>query len=155
MIIFDNRWTYGLRREFGRWRQTLPLVVTVENPPTNDSRVTVGNDGRPEVRYPALSDYAVSGIDAARAQLQHVLAPLPIEEIRFRGLRRTESHIQSSLRMGRTVEHSVADSDQIHHRIRNLIVVGSSVFPSCPTANPSLTVAALALRAADRIIGRT
>ncbi|MGE0118036.1 MAG: GMC oxidoreductase [Dongiaceae bacterium] len=155
MIMFDNRWTYGLRREFGRWRQTLPLVVTVENPPTDNSRVAIGNDDVPEVRYPALTDYALAGIDAARARLQHVLAPLPIEEIRFQGLRPTESHIQSSLRMGRTLQDSVVDPDQIHHRVRNLIVVGSSVFPSCPTANPSLTVAALALRAADRIVGRS
>ena len=33
--------------------------------------------------------------------------------------------------------------------VRNLVVVGSAVFPSCPPSNPSLTVAALSLRAAE------
>jgi choline dehydrogenase-like flavoprotein len=53
--------------------------------------------------------------------------------------------------MGIDPETSVVDGDQIHHRLRNLVVVGSAVFPTCSCANPSLTVAALSLRAAERI----
>ena len=45
------------------------------------------------------------------------------------------------------------DAAHVHHRVRNLMVVGSSVFPTCPNANPSLTVAALSLRAAQRYFG--
>jgi choline dehydrogenase-like flavoprotein len=152
-IYFENRWKFGLRREFGRWRQTLPLLVAVEDPPSPDSRVIAGRDGIPEVRYPRPTDYAMRGADAARAKLEVVLAPLPVEAIRFQRLRPTESHLQSSLRMGHAPADSVVDSSQVHHKVRNLVVVGSSVFASCPTANPSLTVAALSLRAADRIIG--
>jgi choline dehydrogenase-like flavoprotein len=50
--------------------------------------------------------------------------------------------------MGHDPAESVVDAGQIHHSVRNLVVVGSSVFPSSGTAPPSLTVAALSLRAA-------
>ncbi|MET0659174.1 MAG: GMC oxidoreductase, partial [Steroidobacteraceae bacterium] len=80
--------------------------------------------------------------------LSTVLAPLPVERIEFRDLRATESHIQGSLRMGVDPASSVVDSRQVHHRVRNLVVVGSAVFPSCSCSNPSLTVAALSLRSA-------
>jgi choline dehydrogenase-like flavoprotein len=43
------------------------------------------------------------------------------------------------------------DARQIHHDVRNLVVAGSAVFPSCPCSNPSLSVAALSLRSADLI----
>jgi choline dehydrogenase-like flavoprotein len=37
------------------------------------------------------------------------------------------------------------------HGIENLYVAGSSVFPTGGYANPTLTIAALAIRLADRI----
>lgn len=152
LVYFENRWKFGLRREYGRWRQCLPLTCVVEDPPAAANTVTVGSDGRPAVHY-ARTDYALRGAAAAKAALQKLLAPLPVEEIRDRGRRATESHLLSTLRMGHAPETSVVDASQVHHRLRNLVVVGSSVFPTCPTANPSLTVAALSLRAAKRVLG--
>jgi choline dehydrogenase-like flavoprotein len=52
------------------------------------------------------------------------------------------------LRMGHDAATSVIDANQLHHQVRNLAVVGSSVFPSGSCSNPSLTVAALSLRSA-------
>ena len=43
---------------------------------------------------------------------------------------------------------SVVDGHLLHHRMRNLVVVGTATYPSCSPANPSLTAAALSLRAA-------
>jgi choline dehydrogenase-like flavoprotein len=57
-------------------------------------------------------------------------------------------HLQGSLRMGSDPKESVVDAGQVHHDVRNLIVVGSSVFPTSGSAPPSLTVAAMSLRAA-------
>jgi choline dehydrogenase-like flavoprotein len=54
--------------------------------------------------------------------------------------------------MGRDAAMSVVDEHQIHHRWRNLVAVGTSVFPTCTSSGPSLTAAALSLRAADHIL---
>jgi len=45
----------------------------------------------------------------------------------------------------------VVDRDLRHHAIRNLVVLGSGTFPTCPAANPTLTLSALAMRAAERL----
>jgi choline dehydrogenase-like flavoprotein len=53
--------------------------------------------------------------------------------------------------MGDTPATSVVDRDLRSHDHPNLFIVGSSVFPTSATANPTLTIAALALRAANVI----
>ncbi|WP_348526453.1 GMC oxidoreductase [Mesorhizobium sp.] len=87
----------------------------------------------------------------AKQRLGELLRPLPVQEIFDRGQRKTESHVQGTLRMGRDATDSVVDRDMIHHKLRNLVVVGTSTFPSCSCVNPSLTAAALSLWAASRI----
>jgi choline dehydrogenase-like flavoprotein len=149
LIYFENRWPYGLRREFGRWRQSLPLTIVTEDLASDHKTVSVDGEGRPVVSYPGRSKYGQDGMEAALAALPKVLAPLPVEAIHHRGHRATESHLQCSLRMGRSKADSVVDAGQVHHDVRNLVVVGSAVFPTCPNENPSLTVAAMSLRAAD------
>lgn len=149
LIYFENRWPTGLRSEFGRWRQLAPLTIVVEDIPQDSNRVTLDDDGFPRVSHARSSDYAHRGLKAAMHKLETVLAPLPVERINFLGIRDTESHIQGSLRMGTDPKQSVVDATQVHHDVRNLVVVGSSVFPSGSCANPSLTVAALSLRSAE------
>lgn len=61
-------------------------------------------------------------------------------------------HIMGTTRMGNDPKNSVVDRDCRSHVYRNLFVLGSSVFPTSSTANPTSTVAALALRAADTIL---
>jgi choline dehydrogenase-like flavoprotein len=149
LIYFENRWPNGVRTEFGRWRQIAPLLVTVEDLPQDQNRVDLDSDGMPRVSHESPSDYAMFGVKQSLASLVKVVAPLPVERIDFVGMRPTESHIQGTLRMGNDASSSVVDAKQVHHSARNLVVVGSSVFPSCPCANPSLSVAALSLRSAD------
>jgi choline dehydrogenase-like flavoprotein len=152
LVYFENRWPYGLRPEPGRWRQILPLVLNIEDLPLERNHVTVDlADGMAYVDHPQVSAYAERGIKAALARLEGLLAPLPVERIEFRQRRSTESHILGTLRMGTDPVSSVIDAGQVHHDVRNLVVVGSAVCPSCSCANPSLTVAALSLRAADRL----
>jgi choline dehydrogenase-like flavoprotein len=45
----------------------------------------------------------------------------------------------------------VVDRDCRSYDHRNLFILGSSVFPSTSAANPTLTIAALALRAGEFI----
>ena len=53
--------------------------------------------------------------------------------------------------MGTARRNSVVNSFQRSHDHENLYLVGSGTFPTGATANPTLTIAALALRTADRI----
>lgn len=151
LVYFENRWPFGLRKEYGRWRQLLPLMVAIEDLPQDQNRVTIDSDDLPLVSHAEPSAYAIKGVDRSFAALEKVLAPLPVERLDFVQMRPTESHIQGSLRMGNDAATSVVDARQIHHDVRNLVVTGSAVFPSCPCSNPSLSVAALSLRSADMI----
>jgi choline dehydrogenase-like flavoprotein len=63
-------------------------------------------------------------------------------------------HIMGTYRMGTSKDNSVVDSYQRSHDHDNLYLVGSGTFPTGATANPTLTIAALALRTADRIAKR-
>jgi choline dehydrogenase-like flavoprotein len=53
--------------------------------------------------------------------------------------------------MGTDPNNSVVDRQLLHHRIRNLAVLGGGAFPTCPAANPTLTLSALSLWAAERL----
>jgi len=53
--------------------------------------------------------------------------------------------------MGADRTRSVVDADSRSHDHLNLFIVGSSVFPTASTADPMLTLAALALRTAEKI----
>jgi choline dehydrogenase-like flavoprotein len=63
-------------------------------------------------------------------------------------------HIMGTCRMGSKKDNSVVNSDQQSWDHDNLYLVGSSTFPTGGTANPTLTIAALALRAAEHIAKR-
>jgi glucose dehydrogenase len=54
--------------------------------------------------------------------------------------------------MGEDKATSVVDAHGRSHLYKNLYVVGSSVFTTCGTANPTLTIAALTLRTAKAIV---
>ena len=57
----------------------------------------------------------------------------------------------SSARPGWATTRTVVDRNQCSHNHPNLFIVGSSVFLTSATANPTLTIAALSLRAAGAV----
>jgi choline dehydrogenase-like flavoprotein len=65
------------------------------------------------------------------------------------------SHSMGTTRMGHDPATSVVDRDCKVHGIRNLFIAGSSVFPTGGHANPTATIAALAIRLADHVKART
>ena len=54
-------------------------------------------------------------------------------------------------RMHDDPRHGVVDADCRVHGLANLWIAGSSVFPTCGYANPTLTLVALAHRLGDRL----
>jgi len=61
------------------------------------------------------------------------------------------AHLLGGCRMGNDLDESVVNSDCRTHDVRNLFICDGSVFPSSTAVNPSLTIQAIAARAADRI----
>ncbi|AOR78993.1 GMC oxidoreductase [Novosphingobium resinovorum] len=152
LLYFENRWKFGFRTEPGRWRQSLPIVIVAEELPDERCAVEIDTDGRAKVVGGEPGAYAVAGAERAFEQLPDILSGIPVERIERRSVRPTESHLQGSLRMGTDPGDSVVDGGQVHHTLRNLVVVGSSVFPTCSASNPSLTVAAMSIRAARQVL---
>jgi len=112
--------------------------------------VAAEDEGRPEVHYPALSAYTRAGFEALPGLVEEMVVGLPVEDFHIfprHGLE-TDAHIQGTVRMGSDPETSVVDRTLRHHRVRNLVALGSSAFPTCPAANPTLILSALSLWAA-------
>lgn len=61
-------------------------------------------------------------------------------------------HVVGTHRMGTDPYKSVVDASQRSHDLQNMWVVGSGSFPTVCTANPTLTLMALAFKSADSII---
>jgi choline dehydrogenase-like flavoprotein len=65
-------------------------------------------------------------------------------------------HTMGTTRMGKSASDSVVDANCRVHGYDNLYVAGSSVFPTGGgSANPTLTIVALALRLADQLVARS
>lgn len=144
-----------LRDERGKWRQRIRLKFIYEDLPQPENRVTVGADpAGPEVEYVRHSSYAQRGLDALESDLSRVLDALPVERYRVvqSDVPSTEGHILGTTSMGDDPKTSVVDGHLIHHRVRNLVVLGGSVFPTISPANPTLTICALSLRAAHALM---
>lgn len=63
------------------------------------------------------------------------------------------SHLMGTTRMGNDPDGSVVNERLQSHDLDNLWIVGSSVFPTGGAANPTLTIAALSLKAAVHMDG--
>jgi len=61
------------------------------------------------------------------------------------------AHLLGGCRMGNNPHDSVVNSDCRTHDVTNLFICDGSVFASSTAVNPSLTIQAIAARAADRI----
>ena len=107
---------------------------------------------RPRISY-RIDDYTKAGLAEARRIHQDAFARMNATEIQhnpdehFQGA----GHVIGTTRMGKDARTSVVDADLRAHDHRNLFLVGSGVFPTSGAANPTLTIAALALRSVDAI----
>jgi choline dehydrogenase-like flavoprotein len=123
---------------------------------------------RPKITY-NLSDYTKQGIAAAFLLKNVIFNKLGAEDftktlpddpagfdqvIEGNTVRLTyggAGHVMGTYRMGNDPKTSVVDSFQRSHDHANLYLVGSGTFPTVGTANPTITLSALALRTANNI----
>ena len=155
----------------------LALVLRAEQAPNPDSRVTLHETERDATGLPRIVlDWRLSPLDTRSAA---ALVGAFGEEIGRAGLGRIEEaawlsdpsqswvsdalvsihplggyHHMGTTRMATEPRHGVADGFGRVHGLPNLWIAGSSLFPTGGWANPTLTILALALRQADRLLGR-
>jgi choline dehydrogenase-like flavoprotein len=154
---FANRTDVSLRLESGRWNERLMLGFLFDDIPSENNRVTVSthNPRLPHVHFEDYSDYAKRGANQIPRMIDKLAEALPIDKVLGTSLGTTAAHIQGTVVMGNDPATSVVDRHLVHHKYRNLLVLGSSSFPSASPAYPTLTVSALSLWAADNVIGRS
>jgi choline dehydrogenase-like flavoprotein len=129
------------------------LASLIEQLPDPENRVTLDSQAKdiygvplPRLAY-RLDDYVKAGLEAARKSHGEIFAKLGSTEVQHSPEAQGAGHIIGTARMGRDPKTSVVDRDLRSHDHGNLFILGSSVFPTSTTANPTLTIAALSLRA--------
>ena len=129
-------------------RHSTDFYLMSEDLPNPDSRVRL--DGRQIVL-----DWRVSNMTAQIglvARMREVLRAAGFAMVLVKPFdRRTPSHQCGTIRMGADPAHAAVDPDCRSFDHPNLFVVDASVLPTSAAVNPALTVAALALRAADHV----
>jgi len=146
----------ALRLEPGRWNERLMLGFLFDDIPSDANSVTVSRHDprRAQVHFGEYSDYAKRGADQIPKMIDKLAAALPVERLVSTSLGTTAAHIQGTVVMGNDPATSVVDRHLIHHKYRNLLVLGASSYPTASPAYPTLTVSALSLWAADHVLGR-
>lgn len=105
---------------------------------------------RPRVTF-ALDDYTRRGLAEALRLNRQVLEALGATEVRWNAPYLSNAIIAGTTRMGHDARHSVVDPDLRTHEHPNLSILGPSTHVSAPVNAPSLTIAAMAYRLADRL----
>lgn len=128
------------------------VASMVEQLPDPANRVTLDPARRDKFGVPKpklyyrVDDYVKRGQARARRLHAGILRRVGVTEIHHRDDFEGAGHIIGTTRMGDDPKSSVVDASLRSHDHPNLFLLGSGVFPTAATANPTLTIAALSLR---------
>lgn len=142
-------------------RETSPYEVSfftiLEQLPDPNNRIVPDEeevDGlgipRPRITY-SFDDYTMAGFDEAIKLHQQILEEMDATEIQHAEVPGDAAHIMGTYRMGNDPATSVTNDLGRTHDHANLFLAGAGLFPTSGTANPTLTLSALALRSAEAI----
>jgi choline dehydrogenase-like flavoprotein len=106
---------------------------------------------RPELRY-RVGEYAIAGGQAFVRAARVVYQALGATEVNVVPGWQGAGHLMGTHRMGDDPTRSCSDGYGRTHDHPNLFLAGAGLFPTVDAANPTLTVAAMALRTAAHIV---
>lgn len=156
-LIQQGTWGTALYKQIATDNvRTIRMAALCEQLPDPNSRVTLSDQydaiglPRPQLNY-VIDDYAKDALPVARAQFTAIFNALGSTQITHDPTIQGAGHIMGTCCMGSDKSSSVTDSFGHTWDHPNLWIAGSSLFPTTGTANPTLTIAALALRAAPEI----
>lgn len=112
------------------------------------------SDGLPAARVEyRISENSRRLMDFHVARAEESLREAGAREVTVGHLLRTSGwHLLGTARMGVDRDDSVVDATQRAHDVPNLYIVDGSVFPTSSGVNPTCTITALALRAANLLV---
>ena len=157
----------GLKLRLPFLARGFSLETVVEPTPLPDSRVTLGTGrdglGMPRVKVEwRLGELEKRTIrrtqeilaeDILRARGGVVTPEAPGDDQDWPDTLRGCWHHMGTARMADDPRRGVVDAQCRVHGMENLFIAGSSVFPTCGSDMPTITIVALALRLADHIKG--
>lgn len=132
------------------------MAALCEQLPDPESRVTLSDQmdaiglPRPQLHF-VIDQYARDGLQAARDQFTKLYDALGTTQVTHVDAIQGAGHVMGTHRMGDDKGSSVTDSYGHTWDHPNLWLAGSGLFPTTGTGNPTLTIAALALRAVPEI----
>ncbi len=106
---------------------------------------------RPEITY-AVDSYTLRSVQKVRQVFDQILAHVGATDIEYPDSLQPNNHIMGTTIMGADAKTSVVNAECRTHDHKNLFIAGSSVFASSTAVNSTLTIAALSLSIADRIL---
>lgn len=154
MIMAKGAWGWGLRQVMMDYNHWCPLGLLGEILPHADNRVTLADDTDQYGLRVARVNFDLHdndkqliafGVQTIADVLKAAGAEDVVEDPRY-------AHLVGACRMGSDAASSVVDQWGQSHDIPNLFVCDGSIMPTQGSANPGLTIMALAARTADYII---
>ncbi len=152
-VLADGHWGRAMREYMRDYNHWTTVGVLNELLPRPDNRVTLADDTDPYGMPVARFDYAHSENDTANMAystrvITDILKAAGAQDVltihRY-------AHLVGGARMGTSPESSVVDADHRIWEVPNLYVCDGSVCPTQGSANPALTIMALAARLAQRL----
>lgn len=143
-----------MRRRFGH---TVGIAVMAEDLPEETNRVELDAETKdsslipaPRVNY-TFSENSIKMLEHGARAARQVLDAAGAVQIRDTGAPNVFAHLMGTARMGTDARRSVVNAWNQAHDVPNLFVVDGSSFTTSAAVNPTSTIGALALRAADGI----
>lgn len=139
-----------------KFERHVRLASLTEQLPDPDNRVTLANERdalglpRPQIHY-NIDRYSTAALAETRHLHERLFNALGVSEIHHWPGSQGAGHIMGTCRMGDDPKTSVVDKQLRVHGHGNCFVVSTAVYPTVGTANPTLTLAALSLRAVDAV----
>lgn len=156
ILAAKKAWGWGLRREMMDYNHWATLGLLGEILPWPDNRVTLADDtDQFGLRVAHISfnlhDNDKKLIKAAKEKTMDVMraagATEVVQEARY-------AHLVGAARMGADPASSVVDRFGRTHDVANLFICDGSILPTQGSANPGLTIQALAARTADYLVSQ-
>ena len=134
------------------WHSLVYLRFLVETQPLEDNTVsirTIESSGQPtpavRLRYP---DYMGACLERV---LGHIRKRLPGADVRHVSNETGVQHWLGATRMAQSSRDGCVNGQLRYHGLENLYILSASTYPSSSSANPTMTLAALALRLGDQL----